>query len=392
MSKDAVSTRRVISLDHVRADGWFERVGENSPQFAQVCNVMGDKFVAFAILAGVRINALTVDARFPDASLVDFSVGETEGEQRMPLGEFRRRLVAALLGPEPEVTLKTDPASVEELQSFVGFRYVLLAPLFGIRLLELRLGAGHAPSIVLDLGLAPGGVSAPEEATLEDFRELIRERVRSEDSRYKSSTAPFSIDLNVVLLADKAMREGDVARVVELLGAWPGPLSMLLRSPEGQQLTAEVKSTLARALGLLGTAYVHQSRFDWADEVLRLGIQWGHEEGGSADLYRRLGESYLARGRHGEAIGLLRRAITLGAPQRDVLAPLAKCYAARKRYVAAAACLDEAIALDVQDESLKPLHEEVVGKLGPAYSMFRELVPTPRSAADTLPAPAKQPA
>ena len=73
----------------------------------------------------------------------------------------------------------------------------------------------------------------------------------------------------------RANAEGDWEKTVELLGPWPSPLSLLLRTAEGQSLAPEVRATLARSLALLGTAYAETNRHDWAEDVMRLGIQWG---------------------------------------------------------------------------------------------------------------------
>ncbi len=86
---------RLISLDDVRADGWFERLGGGSAAFAQLCQIVGDRFVAFSIVAGLRITALQVDGRSAERSTIEFAVGEGGSPQRMSLGDFRRRLANA---------------------------------------------------------------------------------------------------------------------------------------------------------------------------------------------------------------------------------------------------------------------------------------------------------
>lgn len=376
---------RVFSLEHVRTDGWFERLGDGAPAFTQLCEVVGERFVAFAVVGGVRITSVTVDPRSEENTTIDFVVGESTDEQRLTLGEFRRRLGAALLGEEAPSPVPDDNGGLDQIQAYLGYRYVLLAPVFGMRLLELRLPAEGDPSISLELeGLVT-------DVSLLEFRGAIREKIRAEVARSRVS-APFSIDLNAIPRAEAALKEGDHERTIELLAGWPGPLSMLLRTPEGHQLAPDVKSTLARALGVLGTAYVKQERFDWAEEVLRLGIQWGQDSAAAAELFRRLGEACIARGRHGEAIGMLRRSLSLGALGRDVLPQLAECYAERGRWVACAVCLDEAFALGdlgEQAEKWAELRQKAVGILGPAYQQFRERVPIAGSASVTIPAPAR---
>src|SRR6187402_2566384 len=102
-----MSEPRVFPLESIRTDGWFERIGEGIGSFQALCDIIGAKFFAFAMITGARITALTVDRRVPENTLVDFVVGADdedvtdEDTQRVTLGEFRRRLVAALVQEEP---------------------------------------------------------------------------------------------------------------------------------------------------------------------------------------------------------------------------------------------------------------------------------------------------
>lgn len=371
--------RRAISLSSARADGWLRRLGEGSPNFKQLCDVVGEKIVAFSIIAGVRITALMVDRRSPDATLVDFVVGDEEPEQRLSLGEFRRRLGSVLLDAEPAPEELPDGDLVpERLQALIGFRYVLLAPVFGMGLEDLHVGGDSPPTISVTTN------GEENELDLEDFREVVRNQIRAELARSRPAS-PFSIDLAAIPKATRALEEEDWDGVIEQIGAWPGPLSLLLRTHEGQTLSPEVKATLARALGVLGSAYVRKQRHDWAEEVMRLGIQWGQDGPASGELFRRLGEACVARGRHGEAIGLLRRARSLGEPDREVLPALARCYADRRRYVAAALCAEHAIALGAEDSDMVEILKEAARKLGAPWGRFRERVPAPTAAPGSPP-------
>ena len=359
---------RSFALDGVRADGWFERLGEGSADFPQLCEVVGERFVAFSVISGVRITALTVDRRAPDATLVDFLVGEDLAEQRLPLGEFRRRLCAALLADDDPLEPLVEAPTADQLQATIGFRFLLLAPVFGIRLQQLRVDADGQQWIAFQHG------GADDELTIADLREMIRERVRTEQMRHRPSS-PFAIDLASIPDAQSATERGDHERVIELLGAWPGPLSLLLRTAEGQQLAPEVKATLARSLGLLGTAYVRTQRHEWAEEVMRLAIQWGQDSSAAGELFGRLGEGYVALDRHGEAIGLLRRALGLAGDRATILPMLAGCYLARGRHVAAAICAIEAAEAGADAEAMQGLHDRAVAALGEHWSRFRDRVP-----------------
>jgi len=362
--------RRAIDLGAVRADGWFGRLADGSREFLQLCQIVGDHFVAFGVIAGVQIRALTIDRRSPDASLVDFAVGEGEAEQRLPLGEFRRRLATAMLTDEGALTELSDAPTPDELQAFIGVRTLLLAGIFDVEVRALRVG-GDRP-----IGVWIGTGDAEEEITPEDLRESLRDRVRSELARVRPQS-PFAIDLARVPEAADALDSGDSARTIELLGAWPGPLSMLLRTAEGAALAPEARATLAQALGLLGTAYVRSERFEWAEEVLRLGIQWAQDGNAGAELFRRLAEAYFVRERHGEAIGLLRRALVLGSPPIDVLPLLARCFAARERWVAAMVCVEQAAAAGAPAESLDDVRVLAERVLGDSWTRLRGIVPGP---------------
>ena len=61
-----MSVAQVFSLDAVRTDGWFERIGEGIGSFQALCEIVGERFFAFSMITGARITAVTVDRRNPD--------------------------------------------------------------------------------------------------------------------------------------------------------------------------------------------------------------------------------------------------------------------------------------------------------------------------------------
>src|SRR5512145_3117509 len=96
---------RRISLDRIRTDGWFERVGESVSSFRTLCDVLGERFFAFALIVGARVSSLMIDRFNPDQSLVEFTLGEpdlqntqflSDVEELVTVVEFRQRLVNAL--------------------------------------------------------------------------------------------------------------------------------------------------------------------------------------------------------------------------------------------------------------------------------------------------------
>src|SRR5258706_6141657 len=98
-----MSVGQVFSLDAVRTDGWFERIGEGIGSFQALCEIVGERFFAFSMITGARITAVTVDLRNPDNTLVDFAVGggapddAATDTQRLTLPDLRRRLTCPRL-------------------------------------------------------------------------------------------------------------------------------------------------------------------------------------------------------------------------------------------------------------------------------------------------------
>lgn len=367
-----MAKERVFSLDAVRTDGWFERIGDGIGSFQALCDIVGETFFAFSMITGARITALTVDRRNPDNTLVDFVIAAPDNDeddtevQRLTLADFRHRLVGALLTDDATPPPPDRDTDTEALQLHIGVRYLLLAPLFGYSLRKLYVDGRTSRLLVLRDGL---------EQTFElgEFRARVRAHVREELDR-ASAGSRSAIDLTRVAEAEAASQRGDWTRVVSLLGAWPAPLAIFLRTPEGQMLTPDARGLIAKGLGLLGTACVKLGEEHQGEEVMRLAVQYAQEGAAAADIFRRLGEAQLEAGRPGEAIGGLRRAASLGAPARMIWPLLTKAYVKRQRFVAALACVREARAAGVPDIDLLEEIREIETRLGTALTAFRGLV------------------
>lgn len=366
--------RRTIHLRAARADDWFEKVEASAPNFDQLCDAIGRKFVAFALVAGVRITSLAIDPRNSENTQVTFGIGAQTDDHTMGLTEFRRALTQALVQPEEVMAPPSDLDNVDNQQKFLGVRYLLLAPIFGITVQELHVGGDREPTVVIGLG------SLSDEVSIEEFREVIREAVRREEQSARPQK-PFAIDLGKIPEADAALKKGDYERAIEILDPWSGPLSMLLRTPQGQSLGNDAKASLARALGILGAAYTKKADYSSAEEVLRLGVQWVQDGEVAGSLFAQLGEIALQQGQYGQAIGLYRRALALGCPRVQVLAELAECFVNRGRSVAALVCVDEARSLGIPESRLEVTREQALEKVGSRYAKFRELVPLTASKA-----------
>jgi tetratricopeptide (TPR) repeat protein len=152
---------------------------------------------------------------------------------------------------------------------------------------------------------------------------------------------------------------------------------MFLRTPQGQALGRAERSRLVKALGLLGRAYMHKGQSEWAEDVLRLGIQFGQELDAAGPLFGWLGKVRVDTGRFGEAIGLLRRALALGGDPALLNADLAHCFFERRRFVAALACLDAAQSAGDTSDALRNLRRSVEAALGDAYTGYGALFDAP---------------
>jgi hypothetical protein len=356
-------------LDAVRTDGWFERIGEGIGSFQALCEIVGERFVAFSLITGARITALSVDRRNLDGSLVDFVVGGADGgdfdvePQRLTLAEFRRRLVAALLAEEVHSAAPQRETDLEAVQLHIGVRHLLLAPLYGYSLKSLRVMGDRS-----ELDIAHDGVDEAYE--LESFRARLRMHVREELERAAQGGRGV-IDLSRVAEAETAAERGDHAKVRALLGAWPAPLAIFLRTPDGQSLAPEARTLIAKALGLLGTACGKLGDGELGEEVFRLAVQYAQDGAIAGEIFRRFGEALLDHDRAGEAVAALRRAVNLGAPGAVVWPLLARAFLVRKRYVAAVACRREAIAAGAPELAIAEQQRAVEAALGPSLTAFR---------------------
>jgi hypothetical protein len=363
-------------LEAIRTDGWFERIGESIGSFQALCDIIGARFFAFAMITGARITALTVDRRNPDHTLVDFVVGAPDAEvtdadtQRLTLADFRRRLVAALVTEEPIAPAPQRPTDTEALQLHIGVRYLLLAPLYGYSLEELSVHPSGS-----ELALSHDGVE--EKYKLAEFRARIRTHVREELDRVQRG-ARSAIDLGRIADAEAAEKHGEHLRVIELLGAWPAPLAIFLRTPEGQLLAPETRALISRGLGYLGSACIALSEVQKGEEILRLAVQYAGDGPAAPEIYTRLGQSMLNDARPGEAIGPLRRAANLGADGARIWPMLARALADRGRMVAAYAAVLEARSAGAEAPVLAPALDKIQRSLGTRLDAFIALVGRPR--------------
>ena len=352
---------RVYDLSTARPDGWFEEVLAQSKDFERACEIIGRSTLGLALIAGARVLSLTANPHAEDLTTVEFSIGQDPRVRQVPLSEFRETIGQSLLTPLQSWTLADDP-DVEALQAHIGGRYMLEASLFNVEPLELRNDLGLS-----EVALEFNGIR--HVLALEDFRDVLDERVRSELGLDRQDDV--AIDLAVVDQAEEANAHGNWGATVAMLNPWLTPISMLLRTGEADSLAEDVHGRLSTSLDLLGTAYANMGELDAANEVLRLGIQWAGESGKAGGLFLALGRASVASEKHGEAIGLLRRAIRLGAEERDALPLLAQSLSARDQGLAAMVCNERARALGASAAELEALQTELQARLGDAWPRFQ---------------------
>ncbi len=362
-----------IALEAIRTDGWFERVGERIGSFQALCEILGERFFAFSLITGARVTALTVDRRNLDESLVDFEVGGLEdGEpaerQRLTLRRFRERLVSALVAEESHAPAPQRDTDIEAIQMHIGVRYLLLAPLFGYSLLRLSCEAKDSFIEVNHDGVA-------ERHELGAFRSALRALVLEELERSQDSprSGRGGIDLAVLPEARRAFEAEQHHRVIELLGSWAMPLQFLLRTPDGQALGEDVRTTLAEALLLLGRSLAKVGEPDEAHDVVRLSVQYALDTALAGRMFAALGQFLLELQRPGQAIAPLRRAASLGAEAAVVWPLLSLAFLQRDRLLAAFGALRAARAAGVEDARLAEVEREVRERL-PALEQWERWV------------------
>jgi len=192
------------------------------------------------MITGARITSLTVDRRTPDNTLVDFVVGPEDAEvtesdtQRLTLGIFGAGLVSALVTEEPLGPAPRRATDLEAVQLHIGVRYLLLAPLYGYTLRELAIDRAHrscACCTTASRRRTRGCIPRPPA------------HPRARGARPAgASAARGAIELSRVAEAEAAAARGDQVRILELLGAWPAPLAIFLRTPDGQMLNADTRA------------------------------------------------------------------------------------------------------------------------------------------------------
>lgn len=317
-------------------NGWFGQIARRVNNFDEIAAIMGERFVAYSFILNIQIRSLMVDPLSPANTAVHF-VSDGNPMETLSLGEFKLRVVQALLHdnrlpPEtPSVPFRADAAT-----ALLGGRTLLIAPLFNIFIDRVILADMNpsAPRYLVTFVL-------DEKFHVEELPEF-EERIRSAVRRDLTGMAdhPFTLDLFAAKQAREAARQGEHLKVIELLEAWPGLLSVLHRTPTVKTLDDEQLALIAEGVRLLGEALEKEDRGSWSEELYKLGLQFVRETTEAARLMARLGRLLADRKEFGCAIGLLRRSLSLGLSEDEVLPLLGRSFLKQEKFVAARALLE----------------------------------------------------
>ncbi len=356
---------RAYDLDAIRSDGWFERVVTSVPALGRLCESLGEALVALSLVAGFRIVSAGIDRGTGEVTTLQW-VRDSDGNEVTDSGPpdaLRSEVMAALLGDADSVVELSDVPDAGELRECIGARYVLLAPLFGLTLLRLE-ASPEADDPKLVLAHERGQEAVP----LRQFRRFLRSRVI--DVLQQQRARSVAIDLEQAEVAREDFEAGRYDEVVARLGPWVAPLLMYLRTPEGAALEPKTRADLGRALGVLGESLHLLGRSDEGEETLRLAVQYAHDGPAAGELYRTLARLLIATSRRVEAIGLIRRALTLEPAVRELVPDLALCFLAANRAVAALGVLRELRASGADTSVTDPIEAELRERLGAHMERF----------------------
>jgi hypothetical protein len=361
----------IIDLTPIGADHWFDQVRQSSEAFETLCDILGERFVGYALIAGVQITGLTIDQLTPSNTVVEYKIGDDGPTRATPLPQFRFQLVSLILSEVPDPGPIVLPLDLAQAQRLVGVRYILLAPLHNLSLKAVVLeAAGRNPRAFVVV--APLGSDAPgEEVDVLALRERINSEIQAELQAVRDQ--PFRLDLERVKDVEEAADKGEWEKVISMIGGWPGPLSLFLRTREGQSLDTANRARIGRALRLLASAYRAHGRSAWAEELYRLGLQFIAEGSEGANLFSDLGHAMMEEHRFGEAIGPLRRALKLGSPVDQIGPELGLAYLRQRRCVAAVAILEAARAAGCDAAKVLPGIRLSLAILGEAAEPWRAL-------------------
>ena len=363
-------TAREIDLEEARADGWFDRVTSGVPALDRLCTSLGDALVALSLAAGFRIQSAAVERTTGEVATIVWARDDEDGKEITGSGApslLRTEVLAVLIGEAEGNAPAPKPGDdIERVRAFIGQRYLLLAPLFGLTLRRLLLDDNADARVVA----AHDGIE--EIVTLKQLRRFLRGRVV--EALQGGKGRGVHIDLEQARMAREAFDGGRYDEVVGRLAAWVAPLMMYHRTPEGASLDAGTRADISRALGVLGQTFHKLGRAEECEEAMRLAVQYAHDSPAAAETFRTLARTMISEGRFEEAVGPLRRALSVEPDHVGALLDLARCFVKIRKSVAALGVLRLARSKSVDEALLSAAEAEIRAALGPAVDAFDTLM------------------
>lgn len=358
------TSARRFSLVGIRADGWLDEFLTSAEPLSRVAEIVGPETFALSVIAGARVMELAM--AHGGEVRVKYLEGEEGPLRESTLSEFTANVARACLRIEEGDAPLGDAPTEADLRAAVGVRTLLVAPLYGLGLSAL-IDDGRTRSIEIEVG------DTVQVVHLRDLRSLLETRIQNLAAAAQAKPGA-RIPIQRFEEASEAFEKGEHAKVVERLGPLVASIAALARRPEQRSLDAASRSTVGRGLRELALSLRALGRGSEAEAVLRLAIQWSRDDADAASAFAALGGVLLEAKRDGEAIGLLRRAMALGASDADVLPPLALALARRGRSLAAMGLVRAAEGAGLVDARLAEARSIAAPRLGAAWDAFEDFL------------------
>lgn len=359
----------LVDLTPYVSESWFEAMIKRIEGFEEVCDVVGYRFMAYSLIIGVNLKAVMHNPEYPAESTVEFSIGDESKAQEAALEDFRKMLIVSLLSEDPPTKPVPLPPGRDEVARLVGVRYLLLAPLYGVKPRKLYILDQSRGIEGYSIGFDHEGET--HEWNLGRFREFLRDFVSSEQIREPAARGRFAAE--DVRSAEKALSAGNPERALDSLRDWILFVRNYRLTGSVAQLVGEPDALFARGLLLTGRAYRLLERNRLSEDLLRFSIQLLPEGIMTAKFYYELAQIMMSERRFGEALGPLRHAEKLGMNQERIFPHLARALLRCDRVVGAALLYGELNREGLLHEHDAKLFEEARRRLGPARSLLEDL-------------------
>lgn len=302
-----------IDLTPLRADGWFDSLCEN-PEANELRQLLGDDVLAACALLGVQFAHVQTH---PICPLLTFFEVEASGQaMRLSWMDLTSQVSDALTAAWESLAALQAP----DIARCADASWILFAEQADMRAQALVPEAGQI-RVTMD------AETLPLSSLLETLSARLLEAAThlQRDALNKLSALETHIDTL-----------DDDAAILRSLSAWPRAVSNLSRTLNANDVSAtQLDAIIGLSRSMVAVCRTHEAAAHVADELPRELINWMGDRTSVTPLFVELASAAEAAGRHGEAIGLFRRALNLGARLSDVAAPLARSYAERDRWLGA---------------------------------------------------------